>query len=46
MLDRFEDYKKLVSQENVSLQLNEDSNDLETNNTDRALIQDFLEYTK
>ena len=25
MLDRFEDYKKLVSQENISLQLNEDT---------------------
>jgi len=47
MLDRFDDLKKMVQNENISMHLNESLADEESQvNNDRELIVEFLENTK
>ena len=46
MLDRIEDLRKLMQQENISANItNDETFDDENPNNDRELIQDFLDYT-
>ena len=46
MLDRFEDLKRLVKEEQISMHLNESLDPEEGRNNDRELIQEFLDHTK
>ena len=47
MLDRFDDLKKMVQNEGISMHLNESLADEENQiNNDRELIVEFLENTK
>lgn len=47
MLDRLDDIRKLMQQENVSANTHDSVDiDEENPNNDRELIQEFLQYTK
>jgi hypothetical protein len=47
MLDRFDDLKRMVQNENISMHLNESLADEEDQvNNDRELIVEFLDNTK